>query len=524
MRSTTSLFLIGAAIAHSYTVNLATFDGVNKQLTHKWMEENDPVMGGASNGTFSIKDNVAIMDGNVNLIPRLQAPGFIQFTTADQEVFPDVSGCKALSFVVRSTTNYSGYRVSIGKKHPIFGKFFASGFKAPFSAPMGDFAQVTIPFDQFSDFWDDATGKIIHSCASNSWYCPDAKTLANMNPIRFWAEGVDGEVHLEVKTIDAVDCTNSSERSSERIGMVQPLPHEELPSTPEHAALQWSCPGFLKPFCSLYNITECASQCKAQLTACTSDTTCRSSLAGAGECMATSQFRNTSAQNALTCLIPDNQLRDAFFQCLLETHQCIDVPQDGPIYPKCRDTQIAGASSFAPSSLAGDWWKVSGWTKGEPYECRPCSKVQFWNASLSPSVPGGKDAPSKTDPETMIISSTWQELDPKGKVCQMNDTSYFGPRPARYGFPAKMQHYGAMLGLSYQENFTVVHDGTQEAEPFLFLYGCGESLQGAYTTGLVLATVPEVSATLQARIGSVASANGFDAKDWCEVDNSCAKH
>ena len=49
--------------------------------------------------------------------------------------------------------------------------------------------QVTIPFDQFSDFWDDATGtivpcltsfltvpltvgKIIHSCASNSWCHP----------------------------------------------------------------------------------------------------------------------------------------------------------------------------------------------------------------------------------------------------------------------------------------------------------------------------------------------------------------
>merc|ERR1711907_126730 len=92
------------------TVHLARFDGSDKALAHSWRETNDPVMGGSSNGTFSIKNGVAIMDGNVNLIPRLQAPGFIKFSTYDNLAFLDVSNCKALSFVARSTTEYAGYR------------------------------------------------------------------------------------------------------------------------------------------------------------------------------------------------------------------------------------------------------------------------------------------------------------------------------------------------------------------------------------------------------------------------------
>jgi hypothetical protein len=40
-----------------------------------------------------------------------------------------------------------------------------------------------------------------------------------------------------------------------------------------------------------------------------------------------------------------------------------------------------------------------------------------------------------------------------------------------------------MLGLSYVENFTMVHDGRHETEPFMFMYGCGATKQGKYTTG-----------------------------------------
>jgi len=211
-------------------VRLASFDGA-KGLTHTWREENDPVMGGASTGTFSIKDNVAVMDGSVNLIPRLQAPGFIQFNTNDNLPFPDVSGCKALSFTARSATNYTGYRVSFGSvsAHSRYGY----GFKAPFTAPMGEFGRVTIPFNHFSNYWDPATGKITHSCAENKAYCPDKGTLKNMNPMAFWAEGVKGAVHLEVKSIDAVGCDATVQPLAGEISAVVPI--EAAPKMPPKA-------------------------------------------------------------------------------------------------------------------------------------------------------------------------------------------------------------------------------------------------------------------------------------------------
>lgn len=238
--------------------------------------------------------------------------------------------------------------------------------------------------------------------------------------------------------------------------------------------------------------------------ACIKDSACRASLQNAGKCMA--KYHDKSTNEQLKCLVPDNKLRDDFFYCSMDTHTCIPTPQDNSSYPACREAQISGDSNFVPAHLDGDWWKVMGWTEGEQYECRPCGKVQFWDAQQQDAV---------------VISSTWYEQDMNNKTWLMNDTSLFGPRPNHQGFPARMEHTGVMLGLSYLENFTVVHDGSAESEPFMFLYGCGGTKQGAYVTGFVLAKNNTVSSTLRARIDAVAVANGFDTKNWCDVDNSC---
>ena len=71
---------------------------------------------------------------------------------------------------------------------------------------MGKFGDATIPFNQFTDFWDDATGEPIHTCAENSDYCPDSKTLKNMGTMSIWAEGVEGNVHIEIQSISGYDC------------------------------------------------------------------------------------------------------------------------------------------------------------------------------------------------------------------------------------------------------------------------------------------------------------------------------
>merc|ERR1712238_638427 len=85
--------------------------------------------------------------------------------------------------------------------------------------------------------------------------------------------------------------------------------------------------------------------------------------------------------------------------------------------------------------------------------------------------------PSQTEDSYMVISSSWQEQDSKGKAWPMNQTSLWGPRPGREGFPAKEYSLGTMFGLGYREQYTVVHDGAAEAEPFLVFYACGETKQ-----------------------------------------------
>jgi Pyruvate/2-oxoacid:ferredoxin oxidoreductase delta subunit len=176
--------------------------------THTWRQQNDPVMGGRSTGNFTIKDGIGYFVGHVAIVPSLKAPGFIKVSSEDRKPFPDVRSCSALEFTVRTKDNsFTGYRVSFGTKQPPIHKFFAYGFKAHFNAPVGEeFTTVEIPFTNFSDYWDDATGKQIKTCQDNVIYCPDQETLKDMKTISFWAEGVEGDVYLEIKSIAATGC------------------------------------------------------------------------------------------------------------------------------------------------------------------------------------------------------------------------------------------------------------------------------------------------------------------------------
>merc|ERR1711871_582566 len=172
---------------------------------HNWKQMNDPVMGGRSTGSFSISGGVGVFNGSVVDVPFLHAPGFIK-VAADQSSFPDVSMCTAFGITARVVGEYSGFRVSFGNAHPPKGKFFAYGFKAPLKNPGSEFTDITIPFNAFSDYWDDATGDIITPCSADKTYCPDAATLKDMRTITLWAEGIAGSVHMEVKRFFAADC------------------------------------------------------------------------------------------------------------------------------------------------------------------------------------------------------------------------------------------------------------------------------------------------------------------------------
>jgi hypothetical protein len=197
--------------ASTDTIVLVDFTGKDASTTHSWRANNDPVMGGQSYSTVTVENGVLNFTGACKIVPKLKAPGFITAVTTDKNPWRDVSSCTGLTITAKADSHYAGYRLSFGHAHPILGKIFAYGYKAHFSPSVGSFGSVSIPFTNFTDFWDDATGKPIHPCGTNwpnSKYCPNEKTKANMETMSIWAEGVEGDIHLEVKSVSAYGCSN----------------------------------------------------------------------------------------------------------------------------------------------------------------------------------------------------------------------------------------------------------------------------------------------------------------------------
>jgi hypothetical protein len=219
---------------------------------HGWKVLNDPVMGGKSVGNFTIVNGIGTLVGQVNNIPFLHVPGFVQVQShvshvspSSKDVFPDISSCTAMELWIRSQSPYyTGYRMSFGTQHAPHGKRFAYGYKAHFMVPPpppsvsrthtnteeqddddeeedppAAWHSITIPFEEFTDDWDDATGDSIHSCnatagSENAVYCPNVATLRNIATMSIWGEGKLGNVSLEIREIAAVGCTTTTARHS----------------------------------------------------------------------------------------------------------------------------------------------------------------------------------------------------------------------------------------------------------------------------------------------------------------------
>jgi len=214
MRLALLALLASPSTAAGSEILLAGFRGHGSEV-HTWKQMNDPVMGGKSTGTFHVEGGLGVFNGEVVDVPFLQAPGFIKCDTVDavphRRAFPDVSQCTAISIKARSANSFSGFFFSFGNAHPAEGKFHASGFKASFQPAVGEFTDVVIRFDRFTDLWDDATGQPIQTCADNAKYCPDAATLRDLRTMSIWAEGTAGKVHLEIDSVKAIGCSESSD-------------------------------------------------------------------------------------------------------------------------------------------------------------------------------------------------------------------------------------------------------------------------------------------------------------------------
>ena len=168
-----------------------------------------------SNGKWSVnkESGYGIINGTVKDVPSLQAPGFIKASAGGR--FQDVSqyiGGDLILMVRSSTPEYKGFRVSfVGNTwvpfHPCgsdWEPLSGNCFKARFDVPAGDqFSEVRIPFNMFSEKWDPATGDQEVTCAEDPSVCPTAKALEYIERIEIWAEGANGDIHLEVQSISA---------------------------------------------------------------------------------------------------------------------------------------------------------------------------------------------------------------------------------------------------------------------------------------------------------------------------------
>jgi len=218
---------------------LVTFDGASG-TTFKFIEMNDPVMGGESTGTWLVNtdDGFGIMNGEVVDVPSLSAPGFIK--SAADGTFKDVSADIGGDFIlsVRSTTpEYMGFKVTLaaGTASPAYAcaggssiPFSGGCYKAKFNVSAGDdFQDIRIPLVQFSDHWSPATGEHTKECSDDKSVCITSKDLKKIRRVEFWAEGVNGKVHLEVKSVRVAPKMKKINRPIKQSG-VRPSPPYDI--------------------------------------------------------------------------------------------------------------------------------------------------------------------------------------------------------------------------------------------------------------------------------------------------------
>ena len=209
--------LLAIALSTAAAQTLETFDG-----SRTWSETNDPVMGGLSQATFKISQGTGVFNGTCKIVPSLQAPGFCSAQSEKTHLrasYPDISKAKGLELIVRSTTpSFKGFKVAFATKHAKSSSRYTpfGTFKAPFALSSGAREQtVFVPFTDFSWDWspytgrcdtEDPTGVQHHCCGEGDLeqYCPSSKDLAELTGLELWAEGAEGDFHLEVKSIAAV--------------------------------------------------------------------------------------------------------------------------------------------------------------------------------------------------------------------------------------------------------------------------------------------------------------------------------
>lgn len=192
---------LGASASDDFRY-LLTFDGAEGTTSRRWQLTNDPVMGGVSNSTFT-EDTVndeGLWVGGVEIVPSLQAPGFCNLMTAVQQ-WPSAVGFTHMIIRARSTIPYNGFKFSFGADTL---NLQFKCFKADFTMKSnGEWEDIYIPMNEFSNDWSSYTGEPITKCSDDPSVCPTDKNLDDIAQIGFWMEGAEGNFHFEIGHVRA---------------------------------------------------------------------------------------------------------------------------------------------------------------------------------------------------------------------------------------------------------------------------------------------------------------------------------
>jgi hypothetical protein len=196
------IFAVGAQ-SDDY-VDLLTFDGAEGTTSHRWILTNDPVMGGVSNSNWTVIDEKeeGLWVGTVKIVPSLAAPGFCNLMS-DQQKWPDASKYLTGGMIVRakSTIPYQGFKLSFGADTL---NLQFKCFKADFvMKSTGEWEDIFVPFNQFSNDWSSYTGEPITLCSEDASVCPTEKNLQDIKQIGFWMEGAEGDFRFELEHVRA---------------------------------------------------------------------------------------------------------------------------------------------------------------------------------------------------------------------------------------------------------------------------------------------------------------------------------
>ena len=172
-------------------------------------------MGGLSHSTIAVDaaKQVAHFQGEVKIVPKLQAPGFCDAETSSPagRPFPDASKYDGIELILRSTGTLKKFKQSWGGRGT--GNF--GSYKAGFEIKDTDgFQSVFIPWSEYTNKWSDYTGGCTDHgavCCSKEHpeVCPTASAKARMETIGIWGEGTAGTFDMEIKAIRAVKAPSS---------------------------------------------------------------------------------------------------------------------------------------------------------------------------------------------------------------------------------------------------------------------------------------------------------------------------